>query len=276
MSSRPVGSRRSGRVRPPLASRDPRRSPRRSWRPPASRPRAGASSTTSRPAWPRSSATRSSLKFDGLAAGKGVVIALDEQEARATLEEFLTARRFGAGRVVVEECLEGEELSLLAICDGERAVPMAPAQDYKRIFDGDGGPNTGGMGPTRRCRAWGPSAWPRSPRSCTSRSSTSCASAGRRFTASSTPASCSRPRGQGPGVQRALRRPRDPGRAAAHALRRLRAAAAGRDPGRAGRRHARVRRGLGRDARARERRLSASPTTGDVIPASTASRRMSR
>ena len=86
------------------------------------------------------------LKFDGLAAGKGVVIAQDEGQARATLEEFLVARRFGAGRVVVEECLEGEELSLLALCDGERAVAMAPAQDYKRIFDGDEGPNTGGMG----------------------------------------------------------------------------------------------------------------------------------
>jgi len=86
------------------------------------------------------------LKFDGLAAGKGVVIAADEAEARATLEEFLVARRFGEGRVVVEECLVGEELSLLALCDGERAVPMAPAQDYKRIFDGDEGPNTGGMG----------------------------------------------------------------------------------------------------------------------------------
>ncbi len=86
------------------------------------------------------------LKFDGLAAGKGVVIALDETQARATLEEFLEARRFGPGRVVVEECLVGDELSLLALCDGERALPMAPAQDYKRIFDGDNGPNTGGMG----------------------------------------------------------------------------------------------------------------------------------
>jgi phosphoribosylamine--glycine ligase len=86
------------------------------------------------------------LKFDGLAAGKGVVIAQDESQARATLADFLVARRFGAGRVVVEEHLEGEELSLLALCDGERALPMAPAQDYKRIFDGDEGPNTGGMG----------------------------------------------------------------------------------------------------------------------------------
>ena len=86
------------------------------------------------------------LKFDGLAAGKGVVIAQDAAQARATLEDFLVARRFGPGRVVVEECLVGEELSLLALCDGERALPMAPAQDYKRIFDGDEGPNTGGMG----------------------------------------------------------------------------------------------------------------------------------
>jgi len=86
------------------------------------------------------------LKFDGLAAGKGVVIAADEARARATLEDFLVARRFGPGQVVVEQCLEGEELSLLALCDGERAVAMAPARDYKRIFDGDEGPNTGGMG----------------------------------------------------------------------------------------------------------------------------------
>jgi phosphoribosylamine--glycine ligase len=86
------------------------------------------------------------LKFDGLAAGKGVVVAADEAEARAALEEMLEARRFGEGAVVVEEFLAGEELSLFALCDGERAVPLVPAQDYKRIFDGDEGPNTGGMG----------------------------------------------------------------------------------------------------------------------------------
>jgi phosphoribosylamine--glycine ligase len=86
------------------------------------------------------------LKFDGLAAGKGVVIATGEAEAREALDSFLVERRFGPGRVVVEEHLAGEELSLHALCDGERAVPMAPAQDYKRIFDGDRGPNTGGMG----------------------------------------------------------------------------------------------------------------------------------
>jgi phosphoribosylamine--glycine ligase len=86
------------------------------------------------------------VKADGLAAGKGVVVAEDEAAARAALEAFLVERRFGTERVVVEEHLAGEELSLLALCDGERAVAMAPAQDYKRIFDGDRGPNTGGMG----------------------------------------------------------------------------------------------------------------------------------
>jgi phosphoribosylamine--glycine ligase len=86
------------------------------------------------------------IKADGLAAGKGVVIAEDEAEARAALEEMLVARRFGDQPVVVEEFLAGEELSLLALCDGERAVPLAPARDYKRIGDGDTGPNTGGMG----------------------------------------------------------------------------------------------------------------------------------
>jgi phosphoribosylamine---glycine ligase len=86
------------------------------------------------------------LKADVLAAGKGVIIAADEREARAALDVFFGERRFGDTEVVLEQFLEGEELSLLALCDGERAVPLAPAQDYKRIFDGDEGPNTGGMG----------------------------------------------------------------------------------------------------------------------------------
>jgi phosphoribosylamine---glycine ligase len=86
------------------------------------------------------------LKADVLAAGKGVIIATDEREARAALDVFFGEKRFGETEVVLEEFLEGEELSLLALCDGERAVPLAPAQDYKRIFDGDEGPNTGGMG----------------------------------------------------------------------------------------------------------------------------------
>jgi phosphoribosylamine--glycine ligase len=86
------------------------------------------------------------LKADVLAAGKGVIIAADEREARAALDVFFAEKRFGETEVVLEEFLVGEELSLLALCDGERAVPLAPAQDYKRIFDGDEGPNTGGMG----------------------------------------------------------------------------------------------------------------------------------
>jgi phosphoribosylamine--glycine ligase len=86
------------------------------------------------------------LKADGLAAGKGVIICPSEEEARAALDVFFTERRFGETTVVLEEFLEGEELSLLALCDGENVVPLAPAQDYKRIFDGDRGPNTGGMG----------------------------------------------------------------------------------------------------------------------------------
>ena len=86
------------------------------------------------------------LKADGLAAGKGVLICKTEAEARDALDVFFGEERFGRTRLVVEEFLEGEELSLLALCDGRNAIPMAPAQDYKRIFDGDEGPNTGGMG----------------------------------------------------------------------------------------------------------------------------------
>jgi len=86
------------------------------------------------------------LKADVLAAGKGVIIAGDEREAREAIDVFFAEKRFGETEVVLEEFLEGEELSLLALCDGERAVPLAPAQDYKRIYDGDEGPNTGGMG----------------------------------------------------------------------------------------------------------------------------------
>ena len=87
------------------------------------------------------------LKADGLAAGKGVILCPTEAEARDAVDVFFTERRFGPDMaVVLEEFLEGEELSLLALCDGENVVPLAPAQDYKRIFDGDEGPNTGGMG----------------------------------------------------------------------------------------------------------------------------------
>jgi phosphoribosylamine--glycine ligase len=96
------------------------------------------------------------LKADGLAAGKGVIICQDEAEARAALDVFFTEQRFGSTTVVLEEFLEGEELSLLAVCDGENVVPLAPAQDYKRIFDGDRGPNTGGMGSYSPVPGFGP------------------------------------------------------------------------------------------------------------------------
>ena len=88
------------------------------------------------------------VKADGLAAGKGVLICADEAEARAAVEACFVSREFGqAGDVlVVEEFLDGSEVSLLVLCDGRTAVPLAPAQDYKRIFAGDQGPNTGGMG----------------------------------------------------------------------------------------------------------------------------------
>jgi phosphoribosylamine---glycine ligase len=86
------------------------------------------------------------LKADGLAAGKGVIICPTETEAREAVAVFFTEKRFGETPVVIEEFLEGEELSLLALCDGENVLPLAPAQDYKRIGDGDTGPNTGGMG----------------------------------------------------------------------------------------------------------------------------------
>ncbi|MFL6661747.1 MAG: phosphoribosylamine--glycine ligase, partial [Rhizobacter sp.] len=86
------------------------------------------------------------IKADGLAAGKGVFIATDEAAARAALAEVFERRAFGDTGAIVEEHLVGPELSLLAVCDGERAVALAPARDFKRIYDGDEGPNTGGMG----------------------------------------------------------------------------------------------------------------------------------
>ncbi len=79
------------------------------------------------------------LKADGLAAGKGVIIAHDRQQAEAALEKL-------TGRLVIEEFLHGEEVSFIALCDGRNVVPLAPTQDHKAVFDGDRGPNTGGMG----------------------------------------------------------------------------------------------------------------------------------
>lgn len=87
------------------------------------------------------------IKADGLAAGKGVVVAADAAEAEAALAAMFGGKLGAAGqRVLVEECLAGEEVSLLALCDGERCELLPPAQDHKRVFAGDTGPNTGGMG----------------------------------------------------------------------------------------------------------------------------------
>lgn len=88
------------------------------------------------------------VKADGLAAGKGSIVATSEEEAVEAVRRIMVERAFGeAGdRVVIEEFLEGEEASILALTDGEAIVPLVSSQDHKRIFDGDRGPNTGGMG----------------------------------------------------------------------------------------------------------------------------------
>ena len=86
------------------------------------------------------------IKYDGLAAGKGVVVALTLEEAEAALRDMLLDGRYGEGKVVIEEFLTGPEFSLMAFVSGRQVRPMVAAQDHKRAFDGDAGPNTGGMG----------------------------------------------------------------------------------------------------------------------------------
>lgn len=86
------------------------------------------------------------IKYDGLAAGKGVVVAMTAEEADAALKDMLLDNHFGKGKVVMEEFLQGPEFSLLAMVNGEQVVPLVIAQDHKRAYDGDKGPNTGGMG----------------------------------------------------------------------------------------------------------------------------------
>ncbi|MFE6799068.1 phosphoribosylamine--glycine ligase [Paenibacillus chitinolyticus] len=88
------------------------------------------------------------IKADGLAAGKGVIVALTLEEAEKALKEIMVEKQFGASgnRVVIEEFLQGQEMSLLAFVDGNVVKPMVPSQDHKPVFDGDKGPNTGGMG----------------------------------------------------------------------------------------------------------------------------------
>lgn len=86
------------------------------------------------------------IKYDGLAAGKGVVVALSYEEAEAALRDMLLDASFGKGRVVVEDFLDGPEFSFMCVVSGRKVYPLAMAQDHKRAYDGDKGPNTGGMG----------------------------------------------------------------------------------------------------------------------------------
>jgi len=88
------------------------------------------------------------VKADGLAAGKGVLVTSSKEEAYAAIDEVMVKRSFGeaGNQTVIEELLEGEEASFIAICDGENVLPLASSQDHKRVFDHDEGPNTGGMG----------------------------------------------------------------------------------------------------------------------------------
>jgi phosphoribosylamine--glycine ligase len=86
------------------------------------------------------------IKYDGLAAGKGVVVAMSMEEADSALQDMLLNNKFGKGKVVIEEFLSGPEFSLMAFVNGKTVLPLFIAQDHKRAFDGDTGPNTGGMG----------------------------------------------------------------------------------------------------------------------------------
>ena len=92
--------------------------------------------------------TKIVIKADGLAAGKGVVVAANEEQAHQAVEDMMVRRIFGGAgeRVIVEECLEGDEVSVMAVTDGECVVALPASQDHKRVFDNDEGPNTGGMG----------------------------------------------------------------------------------------------------------------------------------
>ena len=106
----------------------------------------------------RSRGTPIVVKADGLAAGKGVVVAMNEAEALAAVTDMMEGGVHGAAgrRVVIEEFLAGEEISFFALCDGTTAIPLGAAQDHKRAFDGDQGPNTGGMGAYSPPPAWTP------------------------------------------------------------------------------------------------------------------------
>src|ERR1700684_356471 len=145
---RPPASRRSGRRGPRRGSKAPRVSPRICAGPTASRPR--PISAFARPIPPKPMCARAArivVKADGLAAGKGVVVAQTVAEAEAAVDMMFGGGLGEAGgEVVIEEFLTGEEASFFALCDGETAMALTTAQDHKRAFDGDQGPNTGGMG----------------------------------------------------------------------------------------------------------------------------------
>ena len=171
--SGPPGSPASARRPTPPGSKAPRPSPRRSWRRPACPPPALTSADTGEIAAALADfGPPYVVKDDGLAAGKGVVVTDDRAAA--------VAHALHCQRVVVEEYLDGPEVSLFGVCDGRTVRPMQPAQDFKRVGDGDAGPNTGGMG------AYTPLPWARddlstrSPEPSCSRRSTSWPGGGHR------------------------------------------------------------------------------------------------
>ena len=140
-------------VRPDASSRRGSKAPRASPRTCAGRttfrPRPTSASPRAAPAkdYVRKQGAPIVIKADGLAAGKGVVVAQTLDEAEAAIDMMFEGGLGAAGaEVVIEEFLAGEEASFFALCDGETAIPMAAAQDHKRVGDGDTGPNTGGMG----------------------------------------------------------------------------------------------------------------------------------
>ncbi len=157
------------------------------------------------------------VKTDGLAAGKGVLVTESMDEAMADVREKLAGRAFGeAGRrVVIEEGMSGPEVSLLCLCDGRRAVPLASAQDYKRVGDGDTGPNTGGMGAYSPVPAVDAAEGERLADALVGPDAARAAPAGHRLPGRALRRPDADPgRPQGARVQRPLRRSRDPGGAA--------------------------------------------------------------
>ena len=176
------------------------------------------------------------VKADGLAAGKGVLVTEDRSEAQAWVDRCLDGGFGAAGNtVVIEDFLDGPELSVFAICDGTSALPLAPARDYKRLSDGDAGPNTGGMGCYSPVDDL-PEGIVQSTLSRRHQSGARNPGGGRNplYRVHLRGSRIDRRRTQGPRVQLPIGRPGDTGRAAEDGLRPARVAAVGtrRDPGR--------------------------------------------